>query len=374
VSGAERDTARCRCRPSFRGRRWNPGTAKAVWSGTFRERSEVLSWLAAESKGRAAVQARQEAGPSFGQLAEEWLDGVRSGSIGRRKGGGATTYSDTTLDGYVRSLKYVLGPEFGARPAGDIDDREWQLWVDRLSREGLSRSRIANHLAVARAIYAWATRPTRRLLERNPLLGVELPQNDERPRTRVADAEEAVALLATLSAPDAVPYALAFYAGLRRAEVQRLHWREVELDGYRLTVSKAKSTAGTPWVDRGVRGHRGCFRRDERQRLDHAWAGGVCLVRPATLHTFKNRCGAAVRVRNVHRPPARFEDYIEHIHRLTRARGISSAKDPRLPVYLSMLMLEYPDTLALGRARERVGLNALATLGRLLRLRTEVQA
>ena len=145
----------------------------------------------------------------------------------------------------MRSLRYVLGPEFGARPAGDIDDREWQLWVDRLSREGLSRSRIANHLAVARAIYAWATRPTRRLVERNPLRGVELPPNDEQPRTRVADAEEAAALLTTMSAPDAVPYALAFYARLRRAEIQRLQWRDVELDGYRLTVSKAKTTAGT---------------------------------------------------------------------------------------------------------------------------------
>ena len=30
------------------------------------------------------------------------------------------------------------------------------MWVDRLSREGLSRSRIANHVAVASSIYAWA--------------------------------------------------------------------------------------------------------------------------------------------------------------------------------------------------------------------------
>ena len=242
---AEEDSARCRCLPSFRGRRWNADTGKAVWSATFRERSEVLSWLAAQAKGRPALQERVQAGPSFGQLAQEWLDGVRAGSIGRRKGGGTSTYSDSTLDGYVRSLRYVVGPEFGARPAGDIDDREWQLWVDRLSREGLSRSRIANHLAAARAIYAWASRPTRRLLERNPLLGVELPPNDEQPRTRVADAEEAAALLAALAAPDAVPYALAFYAGLRRAEIQRLQWGDVELDGYRLVVAKAKSAAGT---------------------------------------------------------------------------------------------------------------------------------
>jgi mannose-6-phosphate isomerase-like protein (cupin superfamily) len=100
--------------------------------------------------------------------------------------------------------------------------------------------------------------------------------------------------------------------------------------------------------------------------------GESAAVPPATLHTFRNRSGADVRVRNVHRPAARFEDYIEHIYRLTRARGIKSARDPRVPIYLSMLMLEYPETLAPGRARERVVLRALAGLGRLLRMRTDV--
>jgi hypothetical protein len=37
-------------------------------------------------------------------------------------------------------------------------------------------------------------------------------------------------------------------------------------------------------------------------------------------------------------------------------------------------MLEYPDTLAPGRARERVALKGLASLGRLLRMRTDAQA
>jgi quercetin dioxygenase-like cupin family protein len=111
---------------------------------------------------------------------------------------------------------------------------------------------------------------------------------------------------------------------------------------------------------------------------DGAWrtlgSGDSASVPPGTLHTFKNRSDAPVRARNVHRPAARFEDYIEHIYRLTRARGIHSAKDPRVPIYLSMLMLEYPDTLAPGRARERVVLKAAAGMGRLLRMRTDVPA
>jgi quercetin dioxygenase-like cupin family protein len=109
--------------------------------------------------------------------------------------------------------------------------------------------------------------------------------------------------------------------------------------------------------------------------VDGSWStlasGQVASVPRGALHTFKNRSNAVVRVRNVHRPPGRFEDYIEHMHRLTRARGITSKRDPRVPVYLSMVMLEYPDTLTPGRARERIAMNALVGLGRLLRWRTD---
>jgi quercetin dioxygenase-like cupin family protein len=98
--------------------------------------------------------------------------------------------------------------------------------------------------------------------------------------------------------------------------------------------------------------------------------GESASVPPGVLHTFKNRSGATVRVRNVHRPALRFEDYIEHIHRLMESREIKSGKDPKVPLYLSMLMLEYPETLRPGRARERMGIRALAGLARLFRLNT----
>ncbi len=107
--------------------------------------------------------------------------------------------------------------------------------------------------------------------------------------------------------------------------------------------------------------------------VDGKWTtlavGESASVPPRALHTFKNRSGKTVRVRNVHRPAARFEDYIEHIYRLMKARGIKGVKDPRVPLYLSMLMLEYPDTIRPGRARERIGMKALARLGRLFRLK-----
>ena len=94
-------------------------------------------------------------------------------------------------------------------------------------------------------MYGWARAPSRRLVPSNPLRAVELPPNDETPRLRVAPADEAAELLGALAPDDQVPYALAFYAGLRRSEIHRLEWPEVELDGYRLHVRKAKSEAGT---------------------------------------------------------------------------------------------------------------------------------
>jgi quercetin dioxygenase-like cupin family protein len=110
--------------------------------------------------------------------------------------------------------------------------------------------------------------------------------------------------------------------------------------------------------------------------VDGRWrtlkAGESATVPPGVLHTFKNNCGETIRVHNVHGPAVRFEDYIEHIYLLTRARGIHGARDPRLPLYLSMLMVEYADTLRPGRARERIAIGALARLGRLLRLDTSV--
>lgn len=126
--------ARCRCKPSYRGRRWDPHGRRMVWSDTFKERAEVLSWLAATLKGQAAVAEADAAGPTFRELADEWLGGVHSGAVARRRGRKGAGYSPTTLEGSERSLRYSLQPEFGARAASEIDEQEWQTWVDRLSR------------------------------------------------------------------------------------------------------------------------------------------------------------------------------------------------------------------------------------------------
>lgn len=84
------------------------------------------------------------------------------------------------------------------------------------------------------------------------------------------------------------------------------------------------------------------------------------------LHTFKNRSGETVRVRNWHRPAMRFEEFIERTCRTLQAAGVKRKRDPRVPLYLSMVMLDFDETLVPGRARERVPMEALARIARML--------
>ena len=64
----------------------------------------------------------------------------------------------------------------------------------------------------------------------------------------------------------------------------------------------------------------------------------------------------------------RFEDFIERTCTALRAAGVRSKRDPRVYICLSMVMLQFDDTLVPARRRERIPMQALAGLGRLLRL------
>jgi hypothetical protein len=73
-----------------------------------------------------------------------------------------------------------------------------------------------------------------------------------------------------------------------------------------------------------------------------------------------------VRVRNWHRPALRFEAFIERTCTTLNAAGITRRRDPRIALYLSKVMLDYQETLAPGRRRERLPMEALARIARFL--------
>ena len=102
--------------------------------------------------------------------------------------------------------------------------------------------------------------------------------------------------------------------------------------------------------------------------IDGRWqtlsAGEFASVPVGALHTFRNRSGAVVRVRNRHRPAMRFEQFIERTCEVLRAADVRRKRDPRVFLYLSMVMLDFEDTLIAPRKRDRVPMQALAWLAR----------
>jgi mannose-6-phosphate isomerase-like protein (cupin superfamily) len=104
--------------------------------------------------------------------------------------------------------------------------------------------------------------------------------------------------------------------------------------------------------------------------IDGVWrtlrAGDAARVPVGALHTFRNRSGAPVRVRNWHRPAMGFEDFIAATNDALRAAGVTRSRDPRIPLVLSRVMLAHGDTLAPGRRRERWPMRVLAAAARVL--------
>lgn len=104
--------------------------------------------------------------------------------------------------------------------------------------------------------------------------------------------------------------------------------------------------------------------------IDGAWTtlgpGDRASVPVGAVHTFANRSGATVRVRNWHRPAKRFEDFIAQTSGTLAAHGVTRRRDPRVFLLLSQVMLDYDETLAPARRREALPMRAMAALARRL--------
>jgi integrase len=125
----------------------------------------------------------------------------------------------------------ALGPHKLAHIArGDLQRLVGQWQVD-----GLSPSTIRNTLLPLRAIYRDADMLTSGAVLANPTRGLRLPAVRGR-REPIAGVDEASCLLDALPARDRDLWATAFYAGLRRGELQALRWDAIDLAGGTIRV------------------------------------------------------------------------------------------------------------------------------------------
>lgn len=138
----------------------------------------------------------------------------------------ATPYKPSAIRAYERCLRLRVLPDFGAARLREIRAPDLQRMVDEQVTQGVTPPVLKTGITALQAIYRRAV--SRGLVATNPATGLELPAIRSEVRDIVSPAE-AEQLLAALAVEDRPLWATAFYAGLRRGELEALRWEDVNL-------------------------------------------------------------------------------------------------------------------------------------------------
>lgn len=167
------------------------------------------------------------------EFADAWLAGAGDGSIRNRSG---DRYKPSTVRGYEQALREYVLPEVGGAKLQELRRQDIQRLADDIAGLDISAATVRNALLPLRAICRRAL--SRGDIQVNPMTGIEIPAVRGR-RMRFATPQEAQLLIDAAPAEDRVLWATAFYAGLRRGELQALRWVDVDLAGGVLKVERS---------------------------------------------------------------------------------------------------------------------------------------
>ena len=164
-------------------------------------------------------------GRTLAAALREFVDGMRAGTVRPKN---RERYKPNTVRSYDQHLRLrISSSPLGRLKITEVQRRDVQAFVDRLLAEGLSPATVNNALNPVQAFYGRAE--DRGEVSHNPTERIDIPAGPSQRPTRVASAKEAVQLLEVLRGPDQPLWATAFYAGLRRGELQALRCCDVDL-------------------------------------------------------------------------------------------------------------------------------------------------
>jgi integrase len=231
---ATRSGKRCNCNAGYEAWVFSKRDGRKIRK-TFRQRSEAKSWrgeaVAALSKGRLASASSERR--SLYEVLVEFVAGMKSGEVRPR---GRQSYKPNTVRSYERAIRLRLrDSELGSLRPAEVRRSDVQAFADELLAI-MSPGSASNILNPLQAYYRRAVR--REELSANPTEEIDLPpKGSKRPR-RIVSPEGAVALLAALPPEERPIWATAFYAGLRRGELQALRCMDVDLRADLIHVRK----------------------------------------------------------------------------------------------------------------------------------------
>jgi integrase len=160
------------------------------------------------------------------QLGDEVLEAKRKDGLSAR---------------YLKMLRLYLkrfSQDFGSRLIADITVEELDAWLRNLPLSPKSR---ANYRAYIGVLFGHAFK--RRMIESNPITFTARPKLiDKAPEIFKVDELRALLETAAKLEPTVLPMlAIGAFAGLREAEIQRLHWNEIDLARGHIEVTAAKA-------------------------------------------------------------------------------------------------------------------------------------
>jgi integrase len=191
---------------------------------SFPTRAAAEKWRRETQVALATGKTRHVEPVALRDAWQRWLDLVDDGTIRTRSG---RPYKPSVLRSYVTSFDVVWLKQLGGAKLGELRLPHVQQVVDRLVTDGAAAQTVRNHVNALRVLYRWAIRDE--LAFGNPCDKLALPTGGET-RDRIATPTEAAALIAALPRElDRALWGLAFYAGLRRGELQALDRSNVDL-------------------------------------------------------------------------------------------------------------------------------------------------
>lgn len=230
-----RQGGRCNCKAGYEASIYVASEDRRI-TKSFPRESEAKRWRAEAGRVIEHREAKRRQGDSrtLAQALRQFVTDMETGKV-RPKG--RERYKPNTTRSYERGLRVHIEPApIAGIKVTDLRRRDLQDFCDELLAAGLSPRTVSNALNPVQAFYRWEI--NRDELTDNPSARIDLPNGNSRRPTRIASAAEAAALLAALPAEDRPVWATAFYAGLRRGELQALRVCDIDIAGNLIAVER----------------------------------------------------------------------------------------------------------------------------------------
>jgi integrase len=232
-----REGGRCNCNAGWEASVYLAREDRRI-TKSFPREAEAKSWRSDAKRGAENGGVGVGSGARDARTLAEVLRGFVAGmEAGRIRPKGRKRYKPNTIRSYERAVRVHIEP---SRLAGvrvsELRRRDLQAFADELLASGLSVNTVSNVLNPIQTLYRWKI--DRDELTYNPSARIDLPNDGSARPSRIATPAEAASLLAALPVEDRAVWATAFYAGLRRGELQALRVRDLDLDADRIAVER----------------------------------------------------------------------------------------------------------------------------------------